>query len=82
MGSRSIVRHRPYQPSSLFRSNTFDSSTYGLVVNGNSTDTAGPIVSMHNDTFLETYARSTYYIQMVSCPNDIWPTTETVSLMG
>ena len=69
-------------PHVFFDSNTFDSSTYGLVVTGNATDTAGPIVRMHNDTFLEDFTNSKYYIQMVSCPNDIWPSTRTVSFNG
>lgn len=69
-------------PIVSFDSNIFDSSTYGLMVNGNTTDTAGPIVTMHNDKFLETAANSTYYIQMVTCPNDIWPSTYTVSFNG
>ncbi len=70
-------------PQSFFDSNTFSNDStynYGLIVNGNSTDTAGPIVSMHNDTFIG--SQSKYYIQMVSCPNDIWPTTATVSFNG
>lgn len=40
---------------------------------------AGPIVTMNSDSFSGTLG---YYIQEVSAPNDIWPSTATVSFDG
>lgn len=57
--------------------NQFIGSQTGLIVTGNIT--AGPIVSMDSDSFTGTAG---YYIQLVAAPNDIWPTTATVSFDG
>lgn len=58
-------------------SNQFIGSQTGLIVTGNTI--AGPIVTMNADSFTGTIG---YYIQEVSAPNDIWPSTATVSFDG
>lgn len=60
-------------------SNTIDNPGVGLYVQGSPDGSAGPQVSMHGDVFL---GSSQYYVQLVSSPVDIWPTTKSVSFNG
>ena len=60
-------------------SNIFIGSIVGLLVEGNNTGTTGPIVTMNSDSFVGTLG---YYIQEISAPHDIWPSTATVSFDG
>lgn len=64
------------QPFQL-ANNQFIGSQTGMLVTGNAT--AGPIITMNADSFTGT---SGYYIQEVAAPNDIWPSTATVSFDG
>jgi hypothetical protein len=57
--------------------NQFIGSNTGLLITGNST--TGPIVTMDGDTFSGSL---NYYIQEVSSPNDIWPSTSSVTFDG
>lgn len=57
--------------------NEFNGSQTGLLVTGNTT--TGPIVTMNGDSFTGTIG---YYIQEVTSPNDIWPSTATVFFDG
>jgi parallel beta-helix repeat protein len=57
--------------------NQFVGSQTGLLVNGNTT--TGPIITMNEDSFTGTIG---FYIQEVSAPNDIWPSTATVFFDG
>ena len=57
--------------------NQFNGSQTGLLVTGNTT--VGPEITMSNDSFTGT---SGYYIQEVTAPNAIWPSTATVSFDG
>lgn len=57
--------------------NQFIGSQKGMVVTGNTT--VGPIVSMDSDLFSGT---SGFYIEKITSPNDIWPTTASVSFDG
>lgn len=57
--------------------NVFNNGQVGLLVIGNAT--VGPIVTMDSDVFTGT---SGYYIQEDASPNDIWPSTATVSFDG
>lgn len=57
--------------------NQFIGSQTGLIITGNVTD--GPIVTMNGDAFIGTIGD---YIQEVDAPNDIWPSTATVSFDG
>lgn len=57
--------------------NQFNGSQTGLYIAGNGV--AGPIVNMDSDSFVGTAG---YYIQEVAAPNDVWPTTATVSFDG
>lgn len=65
--------NQPFQLSN----NQFIGSATGMLVTGSTT--AGPIVTMNSDSFIGTLG---YYIQEVSSPNDIWPSTATVSFDG
>lgn len=58
-------------------SNQFIGSQTGLIVTGGTT--VGPIVTMNGDSFTGTAG---YYIQEVTAPNDIWPSTATVYFDG
>jgi IPT/TIG domain len=57
--------------------NQFNGSQTGLLVTGDTT--VGPVITMNNDSFTGT---SGYYIQEVTAPNDIWPSTATVTFDG
>jgi parallel beta-helix repeat protein len=57
--------------------NQFIGSQNGLGVEGNVT--TGPVVSMNTDSFTGTTG---YFIQEINAPNDIWPSTATVSFNG
>lgn len=57
--------------------NQFIGSQTGMLVTGNVT--AGPIITMNSDSFTGTAG---YYIREVDAPNDIWPSTATVSFDG
>ncbi len=57
--------------------NQFNGSQIGLLVTGNVT--TGPVVTMNGDSFTGT---NTYYIKEVTAPNDIWPSTASVSFDG
>ena len=57
--------------------NQFINGPLGLVVEGNGP--MGPVVSMNHDSFTGTTG---YYIEEIAAPNDIWPTTATVSFDG
>lgn len=58
-------------------SNQFIGSQTGLIVTG--ATVVGPIVTMNGDSFTGTVG---YYIQEVTSPNDIWPSTATVYFDG
>lgn len=64
------------QPFQLMN-NQFIGSQIGLNVVGNVT--AGPIVTMNSDSFSGTIG---YYIFEQDAPNDMWPSTSTVSFDG
>jgi hypothetical protein len=64
------------QPFQL-ANNQFIGSQTGMLVTGNAT--AGPVITMNSDSFTGTAG---YYIQEVAAPNDIWPSTATVSFDG
>lgn len=64
---------QPFQLSN----NQFIGGQAGLIVTGNTL--VGPLVTMHSDSFTNT---SGYYIQEVSSPHDIWPSTATVYFDG
>lgn len=57
--------------------NDFNGSQTGLLVTGNTT--VGPIITMNHDSFTGTVG---YYIQEVTAPHDIWPSTATVTFDG
>ena len=57
--------------------NEFNGSQTGLLVTGNTT--LGPVITMSHDSFTGT---SGFYIQEVTAPNDIWPSTSTVMFDG
>ena len=57
--------------------NQFIGSQTGLLITGNTT--TGPQVTMNGDSFTGTIG---YYIEEVSDPNNIWPSTATVSFDG
>ncbi len=57
--------------------NQFIGSQNGLTVEGNVT--TGPVVTMNQDSFT---TPSIYYIQEIASPNDIWPSTASVSFDG
>lgn len=65
--------NQPFQLSS----NQFIGSQTGLYVNGSTT--TGPVITMNSDSFTGTLG---YYIREVSAPNDIWPSTASVSFDG
>lgn len=64
------------QPFQL-ANNQFIGSQTGLIVSGSAA--AGPIVTMNSDSFTGTAG---YYILEDAAPNDIWPSTATVSFDG
>lgn len=64
------------QPFQLMN-NQFIGSQTGLLVVGNGP--TGPVVTMDHDSFTGT---SGFYIQESAAPNDIWPSTATVSFDG
>lgn len=64
------------QPFQL-NNNQFIGSQTGLLVTGSAL--AGPLVTMNADSFTGTLG---YYIQETSAPNNIWPSTATVSFDG
>lgn len=68
------------QPFNLM-TNQFIGSQTGLRVEGIITGTmnVGPVVTMNSDSFTGTLG---YYIQEVNAPNDIWPSTASVSFDG
>ena len=57
--------------------NQFNGSQTGLLVTGSTT--VGPIITMNHDSFTGTVG---YYIQEVTAPHDIWPSTATVTFDG
>jgi hypothetical protein len=57
--------------------NQFIGGQTGMIVTGNTL--VGPIVTMNGDSFTGTVG---YYIQEVSSPHDIWPSTATVFFDG
>jgi hypothetical protein len=57
--------------------NQFNGSQLGLLITGNTA--TGPIVTMNGDSFTGTIG---YYIQEITSPNDIWPSTATVFFDG
>lgn len=57
--------------------NEFNGSEIGLLVTGDTT--SGPVVTMNGDSFT---GSNTYYIKEVNAPNDIWPSTASVSFDG
>ena len=57
--------------------NNFIGSQTGLLVQGNGT--TGPVVTMNADSFT---ASAVYYIEEITAPNDIWPSTANVSFDG
>lgn len=61
----------------LLMNNQFFGSQVGLLVTG--ATSVGPIISMNSDSFVGTMG---YYIQEVTSPHDIWPSTSTVSFDG
>ncbi len=64
------------QPFNLSQNRMIGSKT-GLLITGNTT--TGPIVTMNGDAFSGTTG---YYIQEVSSPNDVWPSTASVTFDG
>lgn len=64
------------QPFQL-NNNQFIGSQTGLLVTGSTA--TGPVITMNSDSFTGTLG---YYIQEVAAPNDIWPSTATVSFDG
>lgn len=64
------------QPFQLMNNHMIGSQT-GLLVTGNGT--SGPMVTMNGDSFSGTLG---YYIEEVMAPNNIWPSTATVSFDG
>ncbi len=65
--------NNPYQ----LMDNQFNGSQTGLQITG--ITTSGPIVTMNSDSFTGT---SGYYIKEITAPNNIWPSTATVSFDG
>lgn len=61
----------------MLMNNQFIGSQTGLIVTGNTT--TGPVVMMNGDSFTGTIGD---YIVEVAAPNDIWPSTATVSFDG
>lgn len=57
--------------------NQFFGSSIGLLVTGSGA--AGPVVTMDSDAFVGT---RDFYVYEVTAPNDIWPSTATVSFDG
>ncbi len=57
--------------------NQFINGAAGLIVQGNTI--TGPVVTMNADSFTGTTG---YYIQEITAPNDIWPSTSNVSFDG
>ncbi len=66
-------------PNPLFfmANNIIIGGPIGMEVEGSVT--AGPVVSMNSDSFA---GQTEDFIIMNACPNDIWPTTDTVSFDG
>lgn len=64
------------QPFSLSQNRMIGSKT-GLLITGNTM--SGPIVTMNADVFSGTTG---YYIQEVTAPNDVWPSTASVTFDG
>lgn len=64
------------QPFNL-NNNVFDACDIGLGVQG--TGVTGPVVTMNHDAFT---GNPTYYIELIDNPNNIWPSTATVSFDG
>lgn len=64
------------QPFSL-SNNQFIGSQTGLVISGSGAE--GPVVTMNHDSFVGTIG---FYIQEVAAPNDVWPSTASVSFDG
>ena len=64
------------QPFSLSQNRMTGSKT-GLLITGNAT--TGPMVTMNADVFTGTTG---YYIQEVAAPNDVWPSTASVTFDG
>ena len=63
--------------SFLLGGNQFIGSQNGLGVQGNTT--TGPVVTMDADSFT---TPAVYYIREIAAPNDIWPSTASVSFDG
>lgn len=64
------------QPFNL-ANNQFIGSSIGLLIQGNIA--TGPVVTMNHDAFIGTID---FYIEEIDAPNDIWPSTQTVSFDG
>jgi len=61
------------------QANTVNNAGVGLYIQGSPDGTAGPHLSMNSDSFL---GASQYFIQLVLCPVNIWPTSKGVSYNG
>lgn len=72
-----IVTTSSMNPLFKLMNNRFINSQTGLIVTGSTS--SGPQVTMKNDSFTGT---SGFYIQEVAAPNNIWPSTATVSFDG
>lgn len=57
--------------------NQFIGSDISLVIQGNVT--TGPVVTFNHDAFV---SPTSYYIEEIDAPNDIWPSSQTVSFDG
>ena len=64
------------QPFNLSQNQMIGSKT-GLLISGNATKS--PVVTMNADSFSGTTG---YYIQEVAAPNDVWPSTASVTFDG
>ena len=64
------------QPFAL-AGNQFNGCDVGLLVQGGGQ--TGPLVTMDHDAFVGTVVD---YVELVTAPNDIWPSTQTVSFDG
>jgi hypothetical protein len=69
----STLANRPFDLSN----NQINFTNSGIQIFGGGA--VGPVVTMNGDAFTDA---STYYIQELSAPNDVWPSTATVSFDG
>lgn len=59
------------------QNNQFIGGETGLLINGNTV--TGPVITMDSDVFTGTMG---YYVQEVAAPNDVWPSSATVTYDG